>query len=105
MNRVKDRAYPKTVCGVVYQHADALHRCQFSFACDGVEDRIADKRSWREALRLANEVIAGTADPAVAEVGNATYYHATYVTPRWASKMQKVDTIGGHIFYVRAGNT
>lgn len=104
MNRVKDRAYPKTICGVVYQHADDFHRCQFSFACDGVADRIADKRSWREALRLAEEVTTGTTDLNVAEVGNATTYHATYVTPHWASKMKKVETIGGHIFYARSEN-
>lgn len=34
MNRVKHPAFPKTVCGVVFQGAGHVI-CQFSFACDG----------------------------------------------------------------------
>ncbi|HZZ88499.1 MAG TPA: cell wall hydrolase, partial [Caulobacteraceae bacterium] len=33
LNRVRSPAFPKTVCGVVYQGA-AQHSCQFSFACN-----------------------------------------------------------------------
>ncbi len=35
----------------------------------------------------------------MASVGAATHYHATYVRPRWARTMNKVDKIGRHIFY------
>ena len=47
--------------------------------------------------RIAGEVTRGQIWSA--EVGSATHYHATYVAPRWARAMQKVDTIGRHIFY------
>ncbi|HEX2019725.1 MAG TPA: cell wall hydrolase, partial [Aurantimonas sp.] len=33
------------------------------------------------------------------DVGSATHYHATYVNPRWAGAMERVDKIGKHIFY------
>ena len=39
LNRVRNPAYPNTICGVVYQNDDWCNRCQFSFACDGIKDR------------------------------------------------------------------
>ena len=35
LNRVRNPAYPKTICKVVYQNDDWINRCQFSFACEG----------------------------------------------------------------------
>ena len=45
LNRVRNPAYPKTICGVVYQNENWRNRCQFSFACDGIKDRVAQPRS------------------------------------------------------------
>ena len=39
LNRVRNPAYPETICGVVYQNQNLKNRCQFSFACDGKKDR------------------------------------------------------------------
>jgi len=40
MNRVADRHYPSTVCNVVRQGGEKrLHRCQFSWWCDGEPDK------------------------------------------------------------------
>ena len=36
-------------------------------------------------------------------VGNATHYHADYVVPYWASSLDKVQTVGRHIFYLMRG--
>ena len=99
LNRVKSRAYPNSICGVVYQDRDARHRCQFSFACDGVSDRVADRASWRRAMTLAKEIVSSGSRLFLAAVGNATNYHATYVSPQWAGEMKKMDTIGRHVFY------
>jgi hypothetical protein len=104
INRVKDPAFPKTICGVVYQNANELHRCQFSFACDGVADRITDKASWREALDVAEGVLKNPSEMVLADVGNSTHYHATFVSPQWARKMKLVDMIGHHVFYASYGN-
>lgn len=35
LNRVRHPAFPKSVCGVVFQGAFSNSTCQFSFACDG----------------------------------------------------------------------
>jgi spore germination cell wall hydrolase CwlJ-like protein len=97
LNRVRNPAYPKSVCGVVYQNEKWRNGCQFSFACDGVRERVADKRSWTIAEDVALAVTAGRIW--LPDVGSSTHYHATYVHPRWARAMEKMKRIGDHIFY------
>lgn len=95
--RAPDR--PKTICGVVYEGArNGSGACQFSFACDGQADKIRDHAAWSKALRIASATMR-TGGKVNAVVGNATYYHANYVSPSWASHMIKVATIGTHVFY------
>jgi Cell Wall Hydrolase len=97
LNRVRDPAYPKTICGVVYQGADKGHGCQFSFACDGRAEQPRSGRDWQEAKQIANRAMAGEADVKI--VSTATHYHADYVQPRWAGTMKRLMKIGRHIFY------
>jgi spore germination cell wall hydrolase CwlJ-like protein len=97
LNRVKNPAYPDTVCGVVYQNDDWRNRCQFSFACDGIKDRVTEPYHWRKAQQVALAVSTG--EIYLPEVGASTHYYATYVHPRWARTMQKMKKIGSHIFY------
>lgn len=99
LNRVKNPAYPNTVCGVVYQNKTKRNRCQFSFACDGRADRITDNSAWERAQALAKKSVDEQATTFLEEVGSATHYHATYVRPRWAGRMKQTDKIGHHIFY------
>jgi hypothetical protein len=97
--RTRERDRPKTICGVVYEGAHNRGvGCQFSFACDGVSDKIHDRGAWSRALRIASNTMR-TGGRVNSVVGNATYYHANYVNPSWASSMIKVATIGTHIFY------
>lgn len=97
LNRVRNPAYPNSVCGVVYQNRTWRNRCQFSFACDGIRDRIASRQHYEVAHEVAQAVSAGKIY--LTEVGSATHYHATYVRPRWARAMEKMNKIGLHIFY------
>ena len=99
LNRLKNPAYPNTICGVVYQNKNKRNRCQFSFACDGIPDRINDKRSWATSQALARRVINDDRTLYMADLGAATHYHATYVKPRWARSMKRMEKIGRHIFY------
>jgi len=106
LNRVKSPRYPTSVCGVVYQNAQQLNRCQFSFACDGKPDDAGNgnrivRESWVRANLIArtsfnrfqNGEIIGNLPPSV------LYYHSLAVNPRWASAMRRVAVIGEHIFY------
>jgi spore germination cell wall hydrolase CwlJ-like protein len=97
LNRVRNPAYPKTICGVVYQNEDWRNRCQFSFACDNIKDRVNSKYHWRVAREVAMAVTAGKIW--LPQVGSATHYHAVYVRPKWARTMEKVGRIGLHVFY------
>lgn len=97
LNRVKAPAYPSTICGVVYQNKDWRNRCQFSFACDGIRDKVADKKSYAKAKKIAKSVTSGKSWSR--KIGSSTHYHATYVSPRWAKKMKRMTKIGSHIFY------
>lgn len=96
LNRVRDRAFPNSVCGVVLQGAHRATGCQFSFTCDRSMDRALDDGAWRHARAIAAQALAGEV---YAPVGSATFYHANYVQPWWASTMDKVATVGAHIFY------
>ena len=104
MNRVADKRYPDTICGVVHQakyHGWDLvnpirHRCQFSWYCDGISDNPQDGKAMLESVILAQHIIAGT----VTDISEgATHYHGTYVNPYWAGDMTVVLEIGQHIFY------
>ncbi|MGF9693227.1 cell wall hydrolase [Rhizobium sp. 0TCS1.26] len=97
LNRVRNPTYPKTICGVVYQNEDWRNRCQFSFACDNIKDRIRSQEHWAMAREVGMAVTAGKIW--LPEVGSATHYHAVYVRPKWARTMHKVGRIGLHVFY------
>ncbi len=97
MNRVKHRLYPDTICGVVFQNQTWRNRCQFSFACDGIPERVNEPDAWAQAREITEKVTNGTLY--LAEVNNATHYHANYVYPAWAPRMTRVTRIGAHIFY------
>ena len=96
LNRMRHPAFPKSVCGVVYQH-NATPVCQFTFVCDGSLYR-RPEAGRLEAGR------AGRARPrwpamSSASVGAATHYHADYVAPSWAPLLAKISKLGAHIFY------
>ena len=98
LTRARTPGRPKTICGVVYEGAGRATGCQFSFACDGVSDRVRDAAAWLHAERVATTVMR-TRDRTNPVARGATYYHASYVTPSWATHMIKVAQIGSHIFY------
>ncbi|WP_349359710.1 cell wall hydrolase [Stappia sp.] len=97
LNRVRNPAYPNTICKVVYQNRHLYNRCQFSFACDRIRDRITEKPQWETAQKVARETVSGKRY--LEAVGASTHYHATYVSPRWARSMKRLERIGQHIFY------
>jgi spore germination cell wall hydrolase CwlJ-like protein len=97
MNRVFSGYYPNSVCGVVYQNASRHLACQFTFACDGIPDRINEPTAWERAKRIAQDTLDGKYW--LDDVGKATHYHAYWVHPWWVHEMHKLDRIGVHTFY------
>ncbi len=93
LNRVKAKKFAPTICGVVYQ------KKQFSWTHSKKLSKI-DSDLWNEAMRIAKAVI-NKQEPDI--TGNATYFHATRVKPRWIG-LVKTKKIGRHIFYRIASN-
>ncbi len=101
INRVKNPAYPDDVCGVVYQNQSWRNGCQFTFACDKSKDEVTSREAWATAKRIASEYATGQAW--LDDIGAATHYHASHVTPTWASLMDKTRQIDHHVFYITKG--
>jgi len=108
MNRVNSDMFPDTVCGVVTQgpinqwvleqqnrEVPLLHKCQFSWYCDGKSDTPRNNTAWNQARQLAVNVLTDQV-PDVTQ--GAKWFHHTSVDPGW-NKLQPVTTIGHHVFY------
>lgn len=96
LNRMRHPAYPKTVCGVVFQGSERRTGCQFTFTCDGALARAPQEAAWSRARQVAKAALNGYV---MKKVGNATHYHADYVAPYWSPNLVKVAQVGAHIFY------
>ena len=102
MNRIEDKRFPDTVCGVVKQtkfypsgRID-LHSCQFSWYCDGKSDKPRDKKCWDDALLIAEVMITYSA---IDVTDGALWYHSRKVQPEWSMVYVKTVSIDNHIFY------
>ena len=108
INRAMSGVFPDTVCAVVKQKT-ASTTCQFTWWCNAKLRAQAINRSFNEqehqlylAIRqLATRVYVNRSTPDVTQ--GATFYHATYVKPRWKG-VEKTVTIGDHVFYKRSAN-
>jgi hypothetical protein len=100
LNRLKHPAFPKTVCGVVYEGSDRRTGCQFTFTCDGSLARTPVLWRWDAAEQVAAAALSGHV---ANEVGASTHYHAAWMTPYWSASLVRTQKIGGHVFYRMPG--
>ena len=96
LNRMRHPAYPKSVCGVVYQGSARVTGCQFTFTCDGSLRYAPEATLWKRARAVAERALNGHVDKTV---GSAPHSHAQYVAPYWAPTLVKMTQVGAHIFY------
>jgi spore germination cell wall hydrolase CwlJ-like protein len=96
LNRVRHRAYPDTICGVVYQGAGGTRGCQFTFACDGSNERAPRGRAWERSELVAKHALMGFSAPLTSA---ATHYHTVAVNPHWSNAFVQTRQIGVHLFY------
>lgn len=91
MNRVDNKHYPDSVCGVVWQ------KKQFSWTSAKAESQIIkDAKAWENALEIAQRFMSGSE---LSVVGKATHYHNLAVSPAWGDNQHLVTQVGNHLFY------
>jgi hypothetical protein len=96
MNRTRSSGFPARVCEVVQEGGERLHRCQFSWWCDGRSDQPGDDDALRDSVALAQQIYRGcTTDP----TRGALWYHSTAVAPAWSESFGRGTRIGRHVFY------
>lgn len=104
LNRVDSAFYPDTICDVVYQNDHMKNACQFSFACDDIPEAVREKAAFEKARAIATDTFE--CDQSCREkehpVGRSTHYHADFVHPNWANKLERTGKVGRHVFYYTA---
>jgi|TARA_R100000781_G_C4052306_1_gene118075 spore germination cell wall hydrolase CwlJ-like protein len=104
LTRQESSDYPNTICKVVHQAKRFMGRivrnkCQFSYYCDGKREEFHDLASALVASEVADMALMGVQ---LKQTVGCTHYHASYVTPRWASNpnFKSMGQVGNHIFYI-----
>jgi len=101
LNRLRHPAFPKTVCGVVFEGQERTTGCQFTFTCDGALTRWSPSEvMWRDARARATQALTGQV---YKPVGYATHYHTDWVVPYWQSSLDKIAAVHSHLFFRWAG--
>lgn len=93
MNRVKEKGYPSSVCGVVSQKNKNV--CQFSWFCKTNLPKIKDE-IFAEIRHLAEKVYKGEVKD---NTKGATHFHSNAIEPEWSKKKVMTVQIGNHTFY------
>jgi spore germination cell wall hydrolase CwlJ-like protein len=97
VNRARHPAFPKTICGVVFQGSERSTGCQFTFTCDGALNRWKPSAvAWDRARDVAKAALSGSVDKVV---GYSTHYHTNWVVPYWSSSLDKVAAVETHLFF------
>lgn len=100
LNRLRHPAFPKSVCGVVFQGQERRTGCQFTFTCDGAMTRTPSPAAWTRARDIARQALTGYV---YTKVGHSTHYHTDWVVPYWSSSLDKVAEVHTHLFFRWSG--
>jgi spore germination cell wall hydrolase CwlJ-like protein len=96
INRARHPAFPKSICGVVFQGSERVTGCQFTFTCDGALARRYSDAAWQRARNNADLMLSGGTYP---PVGLATHYHTDWVRPYWSDSLEKIAIVDTHLFF------
>ena len=101
LNRLRHPAFPKTVCGVVFEGHERSTGCQFTFTCDGALTKWQPpEAAWIRAREIAAMALNGKV---FRPVGHSTHYHTDWVVPYWQASLDKVAAVGSHLFFRWSG--
>lgn len=103
LNRVSSSKFPNSICKVVKQGQykngkPVLHKCQFSWWCDGASDKVRNQREWKSVKQIVATAVKWYNEGEDMSNG-ALYYHTSNITTRWSKKFTKTAKIGNHLFF------
>jgi len=113
LNRLRSRAYPDTICGVVWESGRDYRTgqtvAQFSWTLQKRPEPVMNSDAWRKAVSQAGMAMRSMGDGAqtLADPSRgAMFFHASYVDPDWRydSNMTFLTRIGDHLFYKTTGS-
>jgi spore germination cell wall hydrolase CwlJ-like protein len=95
LNRLHDSRFPKNIRDVVTEPQ------QFSWYNSRVASTPpSNSKRWKECYEVAKMLLTKTGGSDIIKLlEGATHFHAIDIKPSWRSKVTKVATIEGHIFY------
>lgn len=105
LNRVLSKRYPSTICRVVkqakYNKAGKmiLHRCAFSWWCDGKDDTPHNLVAFKRAQEISDMLLFHYTYKSYDFTYGSLWYHADYVEPVWTDDMVQMTQVENHIFY------
>jgi spore germination cell wall hydrolase CwlJ-like protein len=97
LNRLEDKRYPSSVCGVVYHKVKSIY--QFSWVSEKKhhkKNRI-NTQLYAECEDIAYDLLAYNSFSD--SFKNILFYHADYVNPSWFKRFKVAARIDNHIFY------
>ena len=104
LTRKESSTFPNTICKVVHQGKywkdnPIKDKCHFSYWCDGRPERFTDMAGLIKSINVAEMSLKGIQ---VRQTVGSTHYHASYITPSWASNphFKALGQLGNHIFYI-----
>ena len=93
-NRVNDKRFPDTICGVIFQ------KSQFSWTGNGLSDTIKDKAQYERLYRLSESTLLNR-DFIIKYSEGINHYHTTTSHPYWSNSrgMVFINQVDNHNFY------
>tara|TARA_Y100000034_G_scaffold121786_1_gene166448 strand:- start:1765 stop:2265 length:501 start_codon:yes stop_codon:yes gene_type:complete len=101
LNRVRSPKWPATIKGVVTQgvykgNIPVRDKCNFSFWCDGIPEKIANKKAWNKVNEISKILLY---KKMVDITDGADHYELKSNRPWWSKGMKRTAVIDSHIFY------
>jgi len=93
INRMHNRNFPKTICGVVYQKSETA--CAFSWTCGGALAKTVPSL-YNESRKIAARALL-MGDKST-EVQDALYFH-TQAVDTGTNQSNLITQIGNHLFF------
>lgn len=99
LNRVKDKRWPNTICGVVYQpHQFSWTKDKrfFGKADTFLQNSVLDRKAMANIIEQSGLAMSGLLND---YTGGADHYHRKDVKPVWRKSLELAFVADTHIYY------